>query len=208
MQNEISFLLLGVALGLSGGFSPGPLTTLIVSQSLRYGVREGIKVAVAPVLTDLPIIIITIYLISRMANFNIILGIISMLGGCFLFYLGIASIAFKRTEIETVKVNPQSIKKGIITNFLNPAPYMFWISIGAPTVIKAKQGSFFSVILFIAGIYFFLVGSKIGIAFLTGKSRSVLKSNIYIGINRILGLILILYGVLFFKDGLQAIGLF
>lgn len=208
MQNEISFLLMGVALGLSGGFSPGPLTTLIVSQSLKYGIREGIKVALAPALTDLPIIIISLYLISRMAGFDIILGIISLLGGCFLFYLGISSVASKRTENQPVKINPQSIKKGIITNFLNPAPYMFWISIGAPTVIRAKQQSLFSVILFIAGIYLFLVGSKIGIAILTGKSRAVLKTNIYLNINRILGLILIVYGVVFFKDGLRLIGIF
>jgi threonine/homoserine/homoserine lactone efflux protein len=35
----------GIVLGLSAGFSPGPLTAFVISQALRYGVKEGLKVS-------------------------------------------------------------------------------------------------------------------------------------------------------------------
>ncbi len=42
----------GCVFGLAGRIRPGPTTTLVVAQTLRYGVFDGIKVAVAPLLTD------------------------------------------------------------------------------------------------------------------------------------------------------------
>ena len=54
----ISFLTTGAILGLSAGFAPGPLLTLVVSETLRYNVKEGIKVALAPIVTDLPIVVL------------------------------------------------------------------------------------------------------------------------------------------------------
>jgi threonine/homoserine/homoserine lactone efflux protein len=52
------FLSAGITLGLSAGFSPGPLSTLVISHSLRYGTREGVKVAMAPFITDVPIVFV------------------------------------------------------------------------------------------------------------------------------------------------------
>ena len=37
-----------VVYGLSAGFSPGPLLALVISQTLRYGIREGVKAAWRP----------------------------------------------------------------------------------------------------------------------------------------------------------------
>ncbi|NCD26558.1 MAG: hypothetical protein EOL86_13335, partial [Deltaproteobacteria bacterium] len=48
----------GLVLGLSAGLSPGPLLTLMLSETLRHGVRAGLLVAVAPLISDLPIIIL------------------------------------------------------------------------------------------------------------------------------------------------------
>ena len=48
----------GLVYGLSAGFSPGPLMALVISQTLKHGIREGAKVAVAPLITDLPIILL------------------------------------------------------------------------------------------------------------------------------------------------------
>lgn len=50
----LDFLFLGIALGLSAGLSPGPLQAIVISETLLKGKKEGIKVALAPLLTDLP----------------------------------------------------------------------------------------------------------------------------------------------------------
>ncbi|MDY6953588.1 MAG: LysE family translocator, partial [Thermodesulfobacteriota bacterium] len=52
-------LAIGIVLGLSAGFAPGPLLALVISQTLRHNAVEGLKVALAPLVTDLPIILIT-----------------------------------------------------------------------------------------------------------------------------------------------------
>jgi len=41
------FLSAGFLLGLSGGLAPGPLLTLVASETLRHGVRVGIGAALA-----------------------------------------------------------------------------------------------------------------------------------------------------------------
>jgi hypothetical protein len=48
----------GAFLGLSCGLAPGPLLALVVAQTLRHGLREGCKMALTPLVTDAPIIII------------------------------------------------------------------------------------------------------------------------------------------------------
>jgi len=74
----LSSLLAGIVMGLTAGFSPGPLSTLVITQTLRHGLKEGVKVAVAPLMTDLPIIAASLLLLSRAAHNENILGVISL----------------------------------------------------------------------------------------------------------------------------------
>ena len=59
MTAILPFLFAGLVLGLSGGLVPGPLLTLVASETLRHGAAAGIRVALAPLLTDAPIILAT-----------------------------------------------------------------------------------------------------------------------------------------------------
>ena len=201
MTSEITYLFTGFVLGLSAGLSPGPLLTLVISETLKHSAKEGIKVAIAPLMSDLPIVLTTFFILSRLSNMQPVLGTISVAGALFLVYLGCESIFFKGIDIETENVKPQSIKKGIIANFLNPNPYMFWFTIGTPTVLKALKVNILSASLYIISFYLLLVGSKVLIAIVVGKSRFFLKSNNYIYTIRILGIILLLFAIMFLKDG-------
>lgn len=77
---------MGTVLGLSAGFAPGPLLTLVISETLQHGIKSGIKVALAPIITDLPIVLITLYVLSKLTHFHGILGGISIIGGCCVFH--------------------------------------------------------------------------------------------------------------------------
>jgi threonine/homoserine/homoserine lactone efflux protein len=203
---RLTFLFWGVVFGLSGGLTPGPLLTLVISETLKHDIKEGIKVAIAPLLTDLPIVLITIVVLSRLENILPLLGAVSLLGSAFLSYLAYESISFKGVDIDLEKERPQSMRKGVIVNFLNPSPYMFWFTIGAPLVLKALNIGVFSAFLFILGFYVFLVGSKVVIAVVVGKSRFFLKSRNYIYTVRFLGIILLVFAGLFLKDSLELFG--
>jgi len=198
-----ALLISGVLLGLSAGLSPGPMLTLVISQTLRHGMREGAKVALAPLLTDAPIVVASLLFLSVFSDMNRVLGVISIIGGIYLFYLGVSSIRFKTENLEETDVDPKSLKKGLMINFLNPNPYMFWTAIGGPLVLKASNHSLVSAVGFIVPFYLLLVGSKIGIAIICGKSRNFLKSGQYQLVIRVLGLVLIVFGILFWRDGLR-----
>jgi threonine/homoserine/homoserine lactone efflux protein len=206
MTLGFSFLFSGVVFGLSAGLSPGPLLTLVISETLKHDVKEGIKVSFAPVLTDFPIVMFTTLVLSRLSSMSVLLGVVSLLGSAFLVYLGYEGISFKGVDIEVEQAKPQSIRKGVIANFLNPSPYLFWFTIGAPLALKAFDIGMLPASAFILGFYVFLVGSKVLVAVVVGKSRFFLKSRNYIYTIRLLGIILLVFAVLFAKDSLELFG--
>ncbi|MEA3362677.1 MAG: LysE family transporter [Thermodesulfobacteriota bacterium] len=198
----INFFIIGAILGLSAGFAPGPLLALVVSETLQHNIRAGIKVALAPILTDLPIILFSLLILAKLSNFHAVLGVISLGGGLFLLLLGYQSLKAQGVVLDVQEVSPKSLSKGILTNFLSPHPYLFWLSVGAPTMTSAMNSHSFSGVSFIGGFYFCLVGAKITVAILTGKSRSFLTGNSYRAIIRCLGLLLIILAGKLFYDGL------
>jgi len=203
----ILFLFEGVILGLSAGISPGPLLTVVISQTLRHGVKEGIRVALAPLVTDLPIVILSTFALSRLENFRPLLGLISLVGGLFLFYLAYGSFQTRRFDGGVRDSKPQSLSKGIVVNVLSPHPYLFWISVGAPIVAKVWTDSPMAAILFVLVFYACLVGSKIGLAILAGESRPLLLGRAYGHIMRVLGFLLLIFAFLLFRDGIKLLGL-
>jgi threonine/homoserine/homoserine lactone efflux protein len=207
MLEALPFLLSGVLFGAVAGISPGPLLALVISETLKHNKKEGIIVASVPILTDIPVVSLSVFVLSKLLNFNLILGIISLSGALFIAYLAYESITIKQFELNLKNVKAQSLRKGIITNLLSPHPYLFWITVGAPTVLKGYRVNLLSVVFFIVGFYLFLVGSKIMIALIVDKYKSFLKSNTYVYIIRTLGFILLLFAVIFIKDGLSLLGI-
>jgi len=201
----IGFLTTGTVLGLSAGIAPGPLLALVISETLRHGMKAGIRVALAPIISDLPIVALTLYLLARLSAFHIILGTISFLGGFVLLYMGYESLVTKGVNLTFQDLKPESFKKGIIVNVLNPHPYLFWVSIGGPATIKAWDQSVFAAVAFIGSFYLLLVGSKILLAVLVGRYRSFLTGRFYVYTMRILGLILLAFALLLFRDGLNLV---
>lgn len=199
----IELLIAGITLGLYAGLSPGPLLVLVISQTLKHGYKEGIKVAFAPLITDIPIILLSILFLSFILRYSSILGIISICGGLYLGYLAYESFKTKGLKEGFESEEPKSLLKGVTVNFLNPSPYLFWITVGGPIIITAYMENVFSPWLFIVGFYAFLVGSKIILALVAGKSREFITGKPYIYIMRILGVILLLFALYLINQGVQ-----
>jgi threonine/homoserine/homoserine lactone efflux protein len=197
------FLLPGILIGLSAGFSPGALMTLVISQTLHHGLKEGVKVAIAPLLTDLPIIIIIVFTLALLSNIDIFLAVISFLGAFYLAFLGYESMKVKGVSISTKDVKPQSLRKGVFANLLNPAPYFFYFTIGGPLIIKSLHTNPWYGVVFVVTFSACLVLSKVLIAYITEWYRPFLKSAAYVYINRILGLLLLFYALKFLQEGWQ-----
>lgn len=203
----LDFMTIGILLGLSAAFVPGPLLALVISETLQHGLKSGVKVALAPIITDLPIIILTFFISAKLSNFHNILGIISLCGGFFLLFMGYESIRSKGVELNTQGDQSKSLTKGIFANALNPHPYLFWFSVGAPTMTKAMKVNMIAPFAFICSFYTLLVGSKILLAILVRKSKSFFEGRVYIYTMRFLGLALCVLALVLFHEGLKLLGL-
>ncbi len=200
----IAFLSAGMALGLYAGFSPGPLIALVISQAVKHGAKEGVKVAFAPLLTDFPILLVSTFLLIRFSNYTAILGVVSILGALFLVYLAFKSMKTKGVEVNLAGEEvPYSFTKGAVVNALSPNPYLFWITIGAPMIIRGFAESYIASVLFVGSFFGCLVGSKCFVAIIAGKSRHFLTGRAYLYIMRALGVALLVFAFILFRDGLR-----
>lgn len=198
------FLVAAAVFGLSGGLSPGPLLALVVSETLARGRNAGLAVAVSPLITDGPAIAAAILLLGRIENSEAALGIVSIGGGALLTTYGIAGLRGSALEVEEAKTDHgvwASLGKGVSVNFLNPNPYLFWLTIGTPILLRAHASSWAASIGFLAVFYLCLVGSKFVLVLLAARSRSILRGRAYILVNRILAIALLVFAVIFMRGG-------
>jgi len=208
MTEGLEFLISGMIFGLAAGTSPGPLLALVFSETLKHGKEEGVKIAVSPLITDLPIVLFVLLILSNLIEYDLVIGVISLFGACYLIYLGFESLRVKIDKFEVELAKKDALKRGVIANFLSPHPYLFWLSIGGPMIFKSLDMHISATVLFILGFYSLLIGSKIGIALIVEKSKFFIKSKHYLHIVRALGIALVLFALIFAKDGLELIGLF
>jgi threonine/homoserine/homoserine lactone efflux protein len=180
--------------------------TLVISQTLRHGVREGIKVAAAPLVTDLPIILAATFLLIRLSGYHLLLGTISFSGGLFVMFLAWESFWTCGLNNSAGDAAPQSLGKGVMVNLLSPYPYLFWLTVGAPMIVKGWVAGPLRAGVFVAGFMACLVGSKIVIALAAGRSRQFLGGRAYVTIMRLLGLLLLAFAMMLLKDGLRMMG--
>ncbi len=190
MSPEITYLIKGAFLGLSAGISPGPLLALVISETLRYNVKAGVKAAFAPLFTDLLLVGLCFTINYYLWSFDLFINIISIAGIAYMIFFGIDCLKTKGISIDDKKSGMSSLKKGIIINIFNPHPWLFWICVGVPLTIKAYSVSFLTSFIFLFSIYVTLIGSKVLIAILTGKSKEFLNGKSYIWIMRALGIAL------------------
>jgi threonine/homoserine/homoserine lactone efflux protein len=120
--------------------------------------------------------------------------------------MGLDSLRFRGTHPAPDTRPSRSLLKGILANALNPHPYLFWLTVGAPLVTRALNHSLLAAVVFFAAFYTLLVGSKLLLAVVAARSRSFLFGTVYVTILRILGVALLLLAGVLVYDGLQLLG--
>jgi threonine/homoserine/homoserine lactone efflux protein len=197
--------LTGLALGFSAGVSPGPLTSLVVQTSLERGFYAGVRVAIAPLLTDALIILVATLLVRSVPVWAQTL--LATIGGCFLLYLGYETLNSARhaelliqSESRPARVD---LGRGVVVNLLSPHPWLFWITIGAPILVTAARSSPASAAAFLFGFYVVLVGSKVALAGIVARARGALSTLWYRRVLAASGLMLVLFGALLLLEAVR-----
>lgn len=198
-----SWLPAAVVLGLSAGLSPGPMLALVLRESMDNGIGAGLRVAMAPLLSDGPIVALVAIPFWLVADPAPMLALLSLLGGLYLGYLGIAGLR----AVPAVAPEPAQVRgalwRGVVANLLNPNPYLFWLTIGLPLLARLVEHGAAPVVAFVVVFYTGLVGSKMALAWLSGGGRRFFRPRLYLWTLRVLGLALLVYALLFLHAGID-----
>ena len=198
----------GSVLGLAGGLTPGPLTALVMTQTLQHGFREGVKVALVPVFTDGPLVAASAFLVVSLEGADTALGILGLVGAVFLIWLAwdTSRAPAPASQPETTS-DARSVQKALVTNLLNPHPYLFWITVGGPMVAAAWAVGEGAIAGFCVGFFGCLCGSKLALAKLTGHYRETLLGPPYRWIMRGLAFAMAVFALQFARGGLERLGM-
>ena len=178
----LTYLGLGLSMGLSSGISPGPLLALVITASLRSGLAGGLRVALAPFITDLPIIVLAVLLSGSLPPEA--LRWVGTVGGLVIIWLGIETLRSARGAIlpgvAGAQFDPRrELWRGVVANALNPHPYLFWATIGGPALVSGWRISPWYAFAFLVPFYALLVGSKMLVAWLVSRQAGGLSLNWY-----------------------------
>lgn len=195
------FLAAGSLLGLSAGIAPGPLLSLVLVETLRHGRTAGLKVAAAPLITDLPIILLSLFVLQKLAHVHAVLGVIAAAGGLYLAFLGWEALRTRGLPPPVASAQTKSLHKGIVANVLNPHPWLFWTTVGAPYLLKAFAHDTHAGVLFVTMFYVFLVGSKAAIVLLAACGTGGMGQRPYVAAMRLLGAALLVFAALLLSEG-------
>ncbi len=165
-------------MGLSAGMSPGPLLALVITASLRSGLAGGLRVALAPFVTDLPIIALSVILVGSLPPEA--LRWVGTAGGLVVIWMGVETIRSTRGAILPSSPGAQAdprpeLWRGVVANALNPHPYLFWATVGGPTLVNGWRVSPWYALAFLVAFYALLVGSKIVVAWLVSHQAGGLS---------------------------------
>jgi len=169
------YLFFGITYALAAAIQPGPFQTFIISKTLENGWKKTLPAALAPVLSDGPIIVLVLFILSQIPPE--LIRFLQISGGLLLLYLAYSSfksfLNFEKLNKQTENKTDSTLLKAVLVNLLNPAPYIGWSLIMGPMFIKGYQQNASNGIALIAGFYITIVLAQMGIILLFGLARNL-----------------------------------
>ena len=192
-----------VLMGLGEGLKPGPLNTLVISETLQHDWKAGMKVSLSPLITDAPIITLSAFMWSQATSLSGVEAILYFAGAMFLTWLGIDGLRSTAPDFSDIEKTDaeHSLRRGIITNLLNPNPWMFWTLAGAPFMVAAWNQSPWMPFAFVIPFLAVLIGVKILIAITFDHSKQWMSDGGLLWAIRLSSFALVLLAGLFAMQG-------
>ncbi len=154
----------GLTLGLTAGILPGPIQSLIIQMTLTQGWRKSLVLVFSPLLSDIPVIVLTVFVLAQFPPEFI--RAIQIVGGLFVLWLARGAWLNFRAGVmigaggETLALSVrQLLARGLMTNLLSPGPYLFWGTVNGPLLVDGLRQSVLHGAAFLIAFY----GSFLGV---------------------------------------------
>ena len=207
-------LLKGITIGLLLSISVGPALFSVIKQSLNNGHKGGMAFAFGVSASDVALVLIANVFTELFRSLRLYEKQIGVAGSIFLISMGLFFLFFKKVKVneagqQVFKHRKRDLLKisisGFLMNLLNPGVIIFWITISTTLITYSINHK---IIIYTTCLLIVLL-ADIAKVFMAGKIRNRLTPhNIHI-INRVNGVILVIFGVvliwglIFFSDKLK-----
>jgi threonine/homoserine/homoserine lactone efflux protein len=182
----INYFIFAISYSFACVVQPGPFQAFLFSQSITNGWRKTIPLVFAPLISDLPVILLVLLVLTNVPHE--VLRILQCVGGVFLLYLAYnAYKAWRSSNREVLQnISPEkNVFKAVMVNFLNPNPYLGWSLVMGPMLIKGWNEDPANGIILLAAFYSSMIIYSIGMIalFATARNFGPRVSRISIGIS-------------------------
>lgn len=199
------FILQGIGLGFAAAVQPGPFQTYLISRTLETDVRRALPGCLAPLITDGPIIILMLFLLSQLPPW--IESGLYLVSGFFILYLAWGAWrSWKKNEPantaeDASRGRRQTLIKAVIMNAVSPGPYLYWGLVTGPILLKGWRSSVAEGISFLLSFYVAMLLSLVCIIMIFSMARHLGPR-----INRVMlglsALVLLFFGIIQLYRGL------
>lgn len=170
------YVLQGLGLGFSAAVQPGPFQAFVLSQAMARGWQRTLPIALAPAISDGPIIALMLFVFSQVPGW--LEQVLYIAGGLFMLFLAWDAYRSWRDadpEASTLPEPPTSgspsVFKAALMNVLGPGPYVFWGTVGVPILIAAWRASPAYAIGFLGGFFVAMASALAALIVLFGTAR-------------------------------------
>ena len=181
------YLLQGLGYGGAAAAQPGPFQAYLLSQTLKNGLRSTLVAALAPLMSDGPIVALVLLVLTQVPDWFV--AALRFGGGFFLLYLAYKAFRSAREMVVTAVTQPttekrQSIREAALMNMLSPNAYIFWSTIAGPIFLEGWRQAPTHGLAFMIGFYGALIGGFMGFVVLFGVLGQASPK-----LNRVLGFV-------------------
>lgn len=190
-----------LTLGVTAGLKPGPLGIYVIHQTLLHGPRSGLLASFAPFVSDGPIILGSFLLVNSFKQFDIFITLITLAGALYIAFIAIR-LLFTNPVPQQPAPAPSSFLTAVKINLLNPAPYIFWSTVGGTYLL---QNDLLSASAFAVLFLGTLSTTKFLMALSIKKLGDRFSDKLIGHILKLLALLLILFAISLLSDALALI---
>jgi threonine/homoserine/homoserine lactone efflux protein len=211
----IAPILKGLLLGLILSISIGPVIFAILKQSLTNGHKAGYVFVAGVSVSDIVLLFICNFFTGFFTLALSHKAFIAMLGAGFLFVMSVYTLFFKKIVFEEGEDSKEKLMSkrdlvstflsGFFMNILNPSVFLFWFAWTAAIMANAAETNnplSYRILVFGTCLLFVLLSDLLKVS-LAGKLRSKLTLQNMIIINRVSGIIILLFSAALFYGALH-----
>lgn len=170
-----TYIALGIGYGFAAAVQPGPLQTYLISQALLKGWQRSLISALAPLISDGPIIALCLLVLSQVPVQ--LQRFLYIAGGLFVLYLAYGTYRSWKNfdpELPLTRISSRgSLLKAALTNILAPGPYIFWTLVTGPILIRGWRETPLHGISLLLGFYVTMILSLMGIILVFSSARQL-----------------------------------